>query len=71
MDELSQKISKCEEAKKQYDKTSEQKRKLEVELGMMEGQKLQLADKITEVHLDFSIKYISCAYFQSINVFFS
>ncbi len=59
MDELSQKISKCEEAKKQYDKTAEQKRKLEVELGMMEGQKLQLADKITEVHYMFVDKDIS------------
>ena len=49
MDDLSQKISRCEDAKKRYDKTAEQKRKLEVELGMMEGQKLQLADKITEV----------------------
>ncbi len=55
MDELSQKISKCEEAKKQYDKTAEQKRKLEVELGMMEGQKLQLADKITEVHFNVDV----------------
>jgi hypothetical protein len=60
MDELCQNIAKCEEGRKQYDKTAEQKRKLEVELGMMEGQKLQLADKIEEVHLIIECANFSC-----------
>lgn len=49
MDEIGQKIQNCKLAMKQYEDIADQKRRLEVELGMMEGQKLQLAERITEV----------------------
>ena len=46
---VSQTIMRIEVARKRYDDIGGQKRRLEVELDMMQGQKLQLADKITEV----------------------
>ena len=49
MDVVSQTIMRIEVARKRYDDIGGQKRRLEVELDMMQGQKLQLADKITEV----------------------
>jgi hypothetical protein len=49
MDDIGQKMHACKVAQKQYEEIADQRKRLEVELSMMEGQKLQLAERISEV----------------------